>query len=89
MIIGKTTGGKYLTDRGIKIESKQEYEKQLTEQQAITKPDDKELIELGKQQHPFYHKDIAIINIQNQIQEINDYEKKKDKITIDDSKIKG
>jgi hypothetical protein len=86
LIIAKTTSGKYLTDRGYKIEGKKYYEDLIAEEEKIVKPTDEELIEMAKAYHPYYAKDNIIQTHQNQINEINEYEKKTDKITIDDKK---
>jgi hypothetical protein len=83
MIIGKTKDGQYLTNHGLKIPSKEYYLDFKKQIQEIKEPTEKELIELGKQHHPFFKKDLDLLNVDNQIDEISLYELKKDKIIID------
>jgi len=75
MIIRKNDNGTYLTDFGTTIQSKAVYEQMLQEQLAIPEPSEEELIELGKLHHSFYMKDLAITNLQNQIDEIEEFDK--------------
>jgi len=89
MITAKIKEGGYLTDFGAKIGSKEFYEKELLALDEQPEPTDKELIELGKQMHPFYGKDFTRVGIENQIKEINDYEQKKDMIIINNPFIKN
>jgi hypothetical protein len=86
LIIAKTTSGKYVTQYGLRIKFKEDWLEEKKQVEAITQPTDKELIEIGKQTHEFYRKDLMLENIDNNIKEIDDYEKTKDKIIIDDSK---
>lgn len=86
MIIAKTTKGLYVTDLGIRVPAKESYEEEIIRNQAIPQPTDKELIEIGKQHHPYYFKELTILNAQNNIAEIDAYELKKDKIIIDETK---
>jgi len=83
MIIGKTKDGQYLTNYGFKILSKEHYLEFKKQIQDIKEPSEEELIELGKQHHPFFRKDLDLLNVDNQIDEIILYELKKGKIIID------
>lgn len=56
------------------IASLEEYMKQKSEIEAIPKPTDKELIELGKSISPYYQKNNALNNIDNVLSEIEDFE---------------
>lgn len=87
MIVGKLSTGGYITDFGAKILPKEFYEKEKLVIDSQVAPTEKELIELGKQVHPFYRKEMDSFNLTNLISEINVYEAKKDKIIIDDTKL--
>jgi hypothetical protein len=75
MIIKKNKDKTYLCEVANnyhQIPSKKHYEDRLREIKEMEKPSDKELIELGKRQHPYYNNDA--INLENQIQEIEEFE---------------
>lgn len=77
MIIKKNIDGTYVCENEgnyYTIGSKQYYLDQLKDVQTIIEPTDKELIELGKQSHPFYQKDNSINNLSNQLLEIEEFE---------------
>jgi len=84
MIIARRQDGTYITDTGSSVLKKEDYEKQLNEIQSLKQPTDRELIEFAKQFHEYYIKDITIKNLQNNIKEINEFEKNKDKLVLED-----
>lgn len=76
MIIAKLESGEFVNDKGDKLPTKKHYQDELNAVEALEKPSDKELIELGKQFHPYYQKDNAIANVSAMISEIEKFEKK-------------
>ncbi len=76
MIIHKNKDKTYLTDRGNTVQRREDYQRDIETNQAIEEPSDKELIELGKEHHPYYMKELAIQNLQNNIEEIDEFETK-------------
>lgn len=76
MIISKIKNG-YVTDIGDIIPLKNHYEKLAVEAQEIEEPSQKELVELGKQHHPYYNKQNDISNALANIAEIDAFELEK------------
>lgn len=77
MIIKKNDNGTYVCEKDSKyftIDSKESYIAQKQELLKIPKPKDKELIELGKQIHPYYQLENSLLNIDNQLLEIEEFE---------------
>jgi len=77
MIIKKNTDGTYLCEVDgsyYNIDSKDNYLQQKAETESIIKPTNAELIELGKQSHPYFQKDNVLANINNQLLEIEEFE---------------
>lgn len=73
MIIKKLENG-YLTDSGTIIPLRKYYEDEIARANELTEPTQEELIELGKQQHAFYHKEMQIENAQRTIDAIDIFE---------------
>jgi hypothetical protein len=88
MIITKTDKGRYINQHRMKIKSKTDWLEEKKQVEAITQPTDKELIEIGKQSHEFYRKDLMLENIDNNIKEIDEYEKQKDKKIIEEENLR-
>jgi len=79
MIRKKNADGTYECEANgmlFNVPGKKYYEDEKVKVLATPQPSDKELIELGKTIHPFYQKDLAILNIDNNIKEIEEFEKK-------------
>ena len=83
MIIKKNDNGTYVCEKGgnyFTIDSKESYITQKQELIKTPKPKDKELIELGKQIHPYYQLENSLLNIDNQLLEIEEFENGNDKL---------
>lgn len=77
MIIKKQDNGQYVCENNgqfFTIGSKEEYLEQKKELENIPKPTDKELIELAKNYHPYYQMENSLLNIDNQLLEIEEFE---------------
>lgn len=83
MIIKKNDNGTYVCEKDgnyFTIDSKEVYLAQKQELLKTPKPKDKELIELGKQIHPYYQLENSLLNIDNQLLEIEEFENGNDKL---------
>jgi len=76
MIVAKLQDNTYLTDTGAKVMSKVAFENEKASIESIEEPTDNELIELGKQMHTFYQKELILKNIDDNLKEIEEYEAK-------------
>ena len=79
MIIGKDDNGQYICkveNQVFTIQSKESYIAMKKEIEAIKEPSEKELIELGKQHHPYYMKELGLLNVDNNLKEIDEFEVK-------------
>jgi len=77
MIIKKLEDETYLCEQSgtvFPIPRKEVYLEQKNLIESILEPSDEELIAIGKQAHPFYNKDRDLININNVLQEIEEFE---------------
>lgn len=75
MIIKKLDDGFYLTDMGNKVPPQEVYEEQIRQANDMLEPNDKDLIEFAKEHHPYYKKDLVIQNAENNIKELQDFDK--------------
>lgn len=76
MIIAKTDNGYQcrVGDSYFMIPPKAFYTTQKAELEALKEPTTEELIEIGRQSHPFYRSGEALENINNQLAEIEAFE---------------
>lgn len=77
MIVNKNEDGTFTCEASgnfFKIPSKEFYLSQKAEIEAIKQPSDEELIELGRQSHPYYSANVSLENVINQLAEIEAFE---------------
>jgi len=77
MIIRKNDNGTYLCESGgnfFNVDTKQAYLDKKLEIENIKEPTKEELIEIGKTMHPFFNKEIDILNIDNMLKKIEEFE---------------
>jgi hypothetical protein len=74
MIVAKLPDGCYMNDRGDRLPAKDVYQAMVDEAMSLPEPSAEELIELGKQMHPFYHREGAAQNAINMLIEIEAFE---------------